>query len=91
MLLSKYTQTSYFEIWEPRYSDKRVLLACHKVGEHNKIVFTRAPSMGDQPYYLSAKQIKKYPKETNGKIMCYAVPIEELKPLTINERDWREI
>jgi hypothetical protein len=68
-----------------------VLLAAHKVGEHNKIVFTKSPALGSQPYYLSAKQIKKYPKETNGKIICYAVPIDELRPLEINERDWRAL
>lgn len=85
MLLDKYAQTHFFEIWEPRYSDKRVLLNCRKVGTHNKIVFTKAKSMGTDPYYLSGKTIKKYPKEYNGSIFCYAVPLEKLEPLEISE------
>jgi len=91
MLLSKFTSCNYFEIFAPRYRDKTVLLACHRVGEHNKIVFTKAPSLGTDPYYASAKTIKKCKKESNGSIMCYVVPLDELQPLEINERDWREI
>lgn len=91
MLVNRLTPLNYFEIWSPRFHDSKVLLAAHKVGEHNKIVFTKAKSMGDQPYYLSGKTIKQYAKEDNGKIQCYAVPIHELQPLEINQRDLREV
>lgn len=69
------------EIWSPRYHDQRVLLAAHKVGEHNKITFTKAPSMGTDPYYISGKNVKKFKKETNGAIAVYSVPLAELEPL----------
>lgn len=91
MLISKYTQMSYFEIWEPRYRDKKVLLAKRKVGTHNKIIFTRAPSMGTEPYYISGAKVKKYKLEGNGRIPVYAVPISELEPLEIGTRDIREV
>ena len=86
MILDKYTQMSYFEIWHPRYHDQRVLLAKRKVGKHNKIVFTKAPTLGDKPYYISGAKIKRFKIENNGKIDCYAVPLDELEPLeyTVN-------
>lgn len=87
----KFTQFKYFEIWERRFHDNRVLLAAHKVGEHNKIVFTKDPTMGTEPYYVSGKSVKKYPKEDNGKISVYAVPIKELEPLEIDIRDFRGV
>jgi hypothetical protein len=91
MTLDKYTQTSAFTIWTPRYHDQTVLLAAHKVGLHNKILFTKAKHLGTDPYYVSGKTIKKYKKESNGKIDCYAVPLGELEPLIINTRDLREV
>lgn len=91
MLLGKFTQFRYFEIWEPRFHDKVVLLAKYKVGEHNKIVFTKAPSMGTEPYYVSGATVKKCKLETNGAIKCYAVPINKLEPLEITERDLRGV
>lgn len=91
MKIDKFTPLNYFEIWQPRWHDKVVLLKAQKVGTHNKIIFTKAPSMGDQPYYVSGGTVKKYPKETNGAIDCYAVPIQELELLEINQRDLREV
>lgn len=91
MIVKKFTPLNYFEIWSPRYKDNRVLLAAHKVGENNKIVFTKAQHMGTEPYYLSGKTIRKYPKESNGKVMCYAVPLDELEPLEIDEKDIRGV
>lgn len=92
MILDRRTQFKYFEIWEPKYSTKTVLLACRKVGEHNKIVFTKAPSMGEEPYYISGKVVKRCKKEWNGSIDCYAVPLDKLEPLELTENsefDWR--
>lgn len=91
MVLDKYTQMSYFEIWQPRYHDKTVLLAARKVGTHNKILFTKAPSMGNTPYYIAGNIVKKCTQESNGKIMCYVVSIEKLEPLEITERSHHEI
>ena len=88
--LPKFTQFHYFDIWSPRWHDRRVLLAAHRVGTHNKIVFTKAPSMGDEPYYISGKEVKKYPKETNGRIDCYAVPVSAIQPLELTN-DYQEV
>lgn len=85
MKLPKYTQFKCFDIWQPRFHDRTVLLADYKVGEHNKIIFTKAPSMGTEPYYVSGTTVKKCKKESNGKINCYVVPVSELEPLEIEE------
>lgn len=83
MILDKYTQLKFFSILEPRYHDKTVLLKCEKVGAHNKVVFTRAPSMGTEPYYVSGTVAKRCKKVYNGSIFCYAVPLDKLEPLEI--------
>lgn len=76
-----------FSILSPRWHDRRVLLACSRVKDHNKIYFTGkdGESMGDKPYYLSGKVIKKFKKESNGVIDVYSVPLDELQSLEINE------
>ncbi len=70
------------EIWQPRWKDRKVLIAKFRVGTHNKIVFTKAPSL-DANYYMSGAKILTYPLETNGKIPCYAVPLDELEILEV--------
>lgn len=66
------------EIWQPRWKDRMVLIAKYKVQTKNQIVFTKAKSLKDKKYYISAEEIQKYPIETNGKIDCYAVPLDKL-------------
>lgn len=90
MILSRLTPCNYFEIWSRRFHDNKVLLAAHKVGEHNKIVFTKDKGMGTRAYYISGKQVKSYPKTTNGKISVYEIPVDELEPLEIKP-DLREV
>lgn len=90
MQLPKYTSMNFFSIWTRRYHDNRVLLAAHKIGQHNKVVFTKDPGMGTEPYYISGKTVKKYPKTSNGKISVYEVPVDEFEPLELT-RDIREI
>ena len=89
--LDKYTQFNCFDIWQPRYKDRMVLLAAHRVGLHNKVVFTKAPHLGTDPYYVSGSTVKKYKKESNGKIACYAVPLDELEPLTLTNTSLQEV
>lgn len=67
------------EIWQPRYHDKTVLIAKHKVGMHNMVIFTMDKTLSGA-YYLPYETIKKYPLESNGKIPCYVVPLSELEP-----------
>lgn len=81
MTLQRFTTVNKFEIWAPKYSTGTVLLAKHKVGTHNEIVFTKAPSMGTEPYYVSGEQIRKSPIINNGKIDCYSVKVSDLQPL----------
>jgi len=92
MLMDKYTQFAYYEILEPRYHNKTVLLKASKVREHNKIVFTKAPSMGTLPYYVSGKVVKKCRKDNNGVIAVYVVPLIKLENLELSqnsEMEWK--
>lgn len=73
--------TAKFTIWQPRWHDKTVLLAKHKVNDTNEVCFTKAPSLGTEPYYVSGEIVKKCKIESNGKIDCYAVPLTELKKM----------
>ena len=86
MVVDRFTSLNFFDIFQPRWRDRKVLLAKHKIGEHNKIVFSKAPSLGTAPYYISGKEARKYKTESNGKIDCLAVPISALEPLEISER-----
>jgi len=65
------------EILQPRWHDRKVLIATYKVGEHNHIKFIKTKNMPDI-YYVAGRVVRKYPKESNGTIDCYAVPISEL-------------
>ena len=80
MILGKYVPANKIVIWQPRWHDRVVLIAKHKVGNHNEITFTKAPSMPDT-YYLSGATIRSYPIDTNGKLPCYAVDMGELELL----------
>lgn len=68
------------EIWQPRWRDKVVLLAKYKVANDNKIVFTKTKSMPGA-YYVSGAIAKQCPVDYNGKIECYAVPIDKLEKM----------
>jgi len=80
MLLSRTTPCQTIDIWQPRWKDRVVMIAKYKVGQHNEIHFSKTPSMKGA-YYLSGEKAKDYPVETNGKVDCYAVPLNELELL----------
>lgn len=80
MVLPRLTACQKIDIWQPRWKDRRILIAKFRVGTHNEIVFTKTKSMPGS-YYLSGETIKKYPLENNGKIACYAVQMDELEVL----------
>jgi len=80
MQLSKGISCQMFSIWQPRWKDRKVLLARHKVGTHNKVIFTKAPTLPGE-YYVSGRDVHQCDIETNGKIDCYAVPLSLLEPL----------
>ena len=79
MKLCRHSGAKKHEIWHPLYSENRVLIACHKVGEHNIIEFTKAKSLPGL-YYVSGKTARKYKKTSNGQIDCFSIPLSELQP-----------
>ena len=66
------------EIWEPRWHDRVVLVAAYKVAVGiNTIKFTRGRLKG-LIFKIHSDIIQKCPITTNGKIRCYAIPLETL-------------
>lgn len=80
MQLNRLTSCQLFSIRQPRWKDRTVLLASYKVGTHNEIVFTQAPTL-EGKYYISGAVVKVQPLQSNGKIDCYVVPLSILEPL----------
>lgn len=80
MTLSRTLPLNKIEIFAPRWHDRVVLIATFKTKQDNIVVFTKTPSLQGE-FYVSGETIKKYPKETNGTIDCYAVPLSELEPV----------
>lgn len=80
MILSKDIACNVLDIWSPRWKDRTVMLAKYKIGTHNAITFSKTKTMPGR-YYISGAKAKQFPLETNGKLECYCVPIDELEPL----------
>lgn len=60
-------------IWAPKYSTSEVLVAGSKVRPGlNKVVFTKAKQVD---LYMDGAKMKSYPKVSNGKIYCHAIPL----------------
>jgi hypothetical protein len=67
------------EIWNPRWHDRKVLIAKYKVHYGiNRITFTKAKQLKQKVYCMDGADIAKYPIETNGTIECYSIPLDEL-------------
>jgi hypothetical protein len=64
------------EIWQPRWKDRMVLIAKHKVRKENAIVFTKTKSLKDKVFFIDRDEIRDFPLGTNGKIDCYEVPLD---------------
>lgn len=82
MKLSKSAVANKIEIWQPRWHDRVVLIAKFKVGRHNIITFSKAPTLKGE-WYMSGETITKYPIETiksksGTTVPMYAVPLDEL-------------
>lgn len=90
MILSKKIPCQLIDIWQPRWKDRKVLIASHKVGVHNKIIFSKTKSLPGE-YYISGLDIRQYPGQSNGKIMCYCVPLDALQKLEYREDLEKEI
>lgn len=72
-----FKRSATITVWEPRYHDRTILIACYKVANNNTIKITKGAYKGK--YKLSGIAARSYPKESNGTIMCYAVPIDKLQ------------
>lgn len=87
--LDKFTPMSTFDIWEPRWRDRRVLLAKRRIKDHNKVIISQEKADGTryfpEPLYISGKDAKKYKVESNGVIDVYSIPLEAFSLLIINE------
>ena len=77
------TNTNKIPIWQPRYKDDVALIACHKVKIDNDIIFTKAKHLAGLTFRITSKEIIQFPKESNGKIMCYAVPMAFLRERSV--------
>jgi hypothetical protein len=67
------------EIWNPRWHDKIVLIAKYKViSGINKIKFTKSGCLKDKIFEIDGAIIRSYPTESNGTILCYAVPLDKV-------------
>jgi len=88
MITCQHTPMVFFDIFSPRYHDNKVLLKDQKIGVHNKIVFSKAPSMGNKPYYISGAKTSKFPTELmetrdGRKIKMRVIPTDDLDDLEI--------
>lgn len=83
MLLPRLTSVIKFEVWNPRWRDRKVLLADYKIGTHNQVNFPKAKSLpGD--WYISGKDAKTFPLESmqtksGNKIAMRVVPLDALQ------------
>lgn len=80
MIIDSKTPTQTIDIWQPRWKDRVALIAKYKVGTHNVITFSKTKSLKGE-YYISGEAIKQYPIDNNGKLDCYAVPLDALEKL----------
>lgn len=68
------------EIWMPRYKDQVCLIATYKVHDGvNEIRFTKAKHLAGKVFEVDGEDVRRCPKDSNGRIDCYAVPMSMLK------------
>jgi len=73
------------DIWEPRYHDSTVLVNPSKIADGaNVVIFSKAKHLKESAYYMDGEQMKSYPKESNGKIMCHAIPFDDFEVIPID-------
>ena len=76
------------EIWQPRYHDGVVLIACHKVTDGwNYLRFTKAPSLKGVLYQFNGTSVRDLCEvQSNGKILCFVVPMSMLMEVEQKEK-----
>lgn len=83
MKLKRLTPAIEHTIWSPRYHDRVVLIANNKLGHHNIIEFTKAPTMAGK-WYVSGETARKYHIEemrtkSGGTLAVRPIPLDELQ------------
>ena len=78
------------EIWFPKYSsqykndgdgERSALLSVEKVNRATPIIlvkFTKAKHLIGQRFYIHKSHAQSFPQVSNGRIMCYDVPMSIL-------------
>lgn len=74
-------------IWAPRWHDRTVLIADHRILAHNEIIIEHKDF--PEPFYLSGEYAKSFPLEdmrtkSGGVISVRAVPLNQLKKEVID-------
>jgi hypothetical protein len=97
MKLSKFTMLNFIgDVFEPRYHDGMVLIACSKVDRSRLDIKLRFPKVSETSEYagdwfISRKKAKSYRKKFNNNgLNCYAIPFEAFEPLIIDRSLDRE-
>lgn len=72
------------EIWAPRYKDDVALIAPFKVKDGDNVIrFTKAKHLAGMEFHIDGDIIRQCPKDDNGKITCFAVPMDLLRRTTV--------
>ena len=67
------------DVWEPKYSTRKALVACYKVKPGiNAIIFSRSKSMSGIYYFDGDNVINGIDPIFNGKIFIYEIPLDWL-------------
>lgn len=93
MKLPKHEPLAVFEIFQPRWHDKTVLVHAQRLKNAKtkwiKIKFTKAPTMeGD--WVISKQKALSFPLGTNGTTQMRIIPLNALEPLELIN-DIREV
>lgn len=85
MKLSKSTSCQSFQIKMPRWKERVVGLAAHKVGMHNSVEILAQGKDGKRyypgEYYVSGEQVKQCERQNIRGLTLFLVPISSLEPL----------
>ena len=88
MLLSFKNRYATIRVWEPRYHDRKVLIATRKVAARNKVIIEKGAYAGT--YFLPGVVATACYEGSNGKIPCYEVPLSLLERIMNYQRKYRE-
>lgn len=74
------SQVNLITVWQPRYIDKKILIATNKIRHGaNYVVITKDDRYKGKVFYLEGNDAFCCSKSTNGKIEVYEIPMEHLQ------------